>query len=67
MRLDKFLGKADGDLKARVEDEISGERIFCMTDWYDYSILKSEMKNYKVVYYDTDHDGLLVYVKKKED
>jgi hypothetical protein len=25
------------------------------------------MKNYKVVYYDTDHDGLRVLVKKKED
>ena len=40
MRLDKFLGKSSGDLKARVKDNISGERIFYVMDWYDYSNLK---------------------------
>ena len=66
MRLDKFLGKSSGDLKARVKDNISGERIFYVMDWYDYSNLKEEMKNYKVRCFTIDGDNLLVYVEEKK-
>ena len=67
MRLDKFLGKASGDLKVRVKDNISGERIFYIEDWYDYSILREEMKKYKVRYYTIDTDSLIVYVKERKN
>lgn len=66
MRLDKFIGKAKADTIITVFED--GNEfvlpLFHILNGIEYSEHKKEMKQYRVLYYEIDNDGLKVLVEK---